>query len=283
MIIKQRINNWLQIKVFAGLGIILFGSAAIVAYLNLLSVENYANQELLSYVRQLDVQGQAIKRRGSTYATHAPRDFAPYNRDLIIFYPNFMQDLEAFEQQILHIAKTEKEFPRSILHSSDNNLRASIQNLQSNWTVFRQGFQEKLGTNPDEPRLEWGADYVQENQELINSITGMLVVTIDNAIQDQLKVNNKLSNIAMASAGTLLILVAIWFYFKIIHRISLTIKGCRRVAQGDFGYQLPTRGNDELSALANAFNTLSARTRFVLTMLTKMHSQGTAESKVDSL
>jgi hypothetical protein len=280
---KQRINNWLQIKVFAGLGVMLFGSAAIVAYLNLLSVENYANQELLSYVRQLDVQGQAIKRRGSTYATHAPRDFAPYERDLIIFYPNFMHDLEAFEQQIIRIAKTEKELPRNILHSSDNNLRASIQNLQSNWLVFRQGFQEKLGTNPDEPRLEWGADYVQENQELINSITGMLVVTIDNAIQNQLKVNNKLSNIAMAGAGALLVLVVIWFYFKIIHRISLTIKGCQRVAQGDFGYQLPTRGNDELSALAMAFNTLSARTRFVLNMLTKMHNRGSAESKVDSL
>lgn len=276
-------NNWLQIKVFIGLGLLLFGSAAVVAYLNLLAQENHASQKLLSYVKQLDIQGEAIKRRGTTYANHAPRDFAPYERDIIIFYPDFMHDLNAFDKQITNIAKEENQLPRGILHSSNTALKTSIQNLQSNWTKFKQGFQEKLGDNPSEPRLEWGAEYVKNNQELINSITGMLILTIDNAIQIQLERNNQLSKIAIASAGTLLIIGVIWFYLKVVRRITLTVKGCQRVAQGDFGFQLPTHGNDELSALSMAFNTLSARTRFVLTMLTKMHRQGSAESKVDAL
>lgn len=83
----KRFINWLQIKVFAGLGFLLFGSAAVVAYLNILSQENFSNQQLLSYIKQLDTQGQAIKRRSTTYANHAPRDYAPYERDIIIFYP----------------------------------------------------------------------------------------------------------------------------------------------------------------------------------------------------
>ena len=276
-------SNWLQIKVFVGLGLLLLGSAAVVAYLNLLAQENHANQELLSNVRQLEIRGEVIKRRATTYASHAPRDFAPYNRDLVIFYPDFMKDLTAFDIQVKDIVKAQRELPQGILHSSNDSLKISIQNLQSNWTVFKQGFQEKIGLNPDEPRLEWGADYVQENQELINSITGMLIVTIDMSIQNQLNANNKLSYYAISGAGVLLVFGVIWFYFKVVRRITLTIKGCQRVAQGDFGYQLTTKGNDELSALASAFNTLSARTRFVLTMLTKMHRHGSAESKVDSL
>ena len=109
------------------------------------------------------------------------------------------------------------------------------------------------------------------------------IITIDKAIQQQLKENDQLSIYAISSAGMLLVFGVIWFYFKVVRRITLTVKGCQRVAQGDFGYQLTTNGNDELSALATAFNILSARTRFVLTMLTKMHRQGSAESKVDSL
>ena len=276
-------NNWLQIKVFVGLGLLLFGSASIVAYLNLLAQENHANQELLSFVRQLDIRGEVIKRRATTYASHAPRDFAPYNRDLVIFYPDFMKDLTAFDIQVKHIAKAQRELPKGILHSSNDSLKTSIQNLQTNWTVFQQGFQEKIGLNPDEPRLEWGADYVKDNQELINSITGMLIVTIDKSIQNQLNANNNLSYYAISGAGILLVFGVVWFYFKVVRRITLTVRGCQRVAQGDFGYQLTTKGNDELSALASAFNTLSARTRFILTMLTKMHRHGSAESKVDSL
>lgn len=280
---NKQFTNGLQVRVFIGLGIMLLGSAAVVAYLNLLSQENNANQDLLSYVRQLDVQGQAIKRRGTTYANHAPRDYAPYERDITIFYPDFMKDLDAFDKQISHIVKVEKNLPRGLLHSDDNTLSTSILNLQSNWRNFRRGFQEKLGDNPQEPRLEWGADYVLENQELINSITGKLISTIENVIQQQLNANKQFSNIATMGAGALLILGVIWFYLRIVRRITLTVQGCQRVAQGDFGYQLPIESNDELGALANAFNTLSARTRFVLTMLSKMHRHGSAESKIDSL
>lgn len=280
---QKHSNNWLQIKVFVGLGLLLFGSTAVVIYLNFLAQENYASQQILSNVRQLNVQGEAIKRRATTYAQNAPRDYAPYERDISIFYPDFMHDLNAFDQQITVISSMENGLSRSLFHSSDKSLTSSIQTLQSNWRNFQQGLQQKLGNDPQQPRLEWGADYVQENQELINTITGMLIYKIDNVIQQQLDANKRLSKIAVSSAGTLLILGVIWFYFSVVRRISLTVKGCQRVAQGDFGYQLENRGNDELTALARAFNTLSARTRFVLTMLSKMHRYGSAESKVDSL
>ena len=283
MSMSKKFNNWLQIKVFAGLGLLLFSTAVSVTYLNLLAQDSHKNQELLSHVRQLDVQGQAIKRRAITYASNAPRDFAPYERDLLIFYPDFTKDLQAFDKQVLRLVKMERELPRSALHSKNDILKTSISNLKSNWVGFKQGFQEKIGPNINEPRLEWGADYVKDNQELINSITGNLIVTIDNAIQNQLNTNKGLSQLAMGGACVLLILGMIWFYFRVVRRITLAVKGCQRVAQGDFGYQLTIKGNDELSALAMAFNTLSARTRFVLTMLTKMHRHGSAESKVDAL
>ncbi|MDH5517597.1 MAG: HAMP domain-containing protein [Gammaproteobacteria bacterium] len=280
---KKSVINWLQIKVFAGLGVLIIGAAVIIIYINLLAEENHASQQLLSQVKQLETQGQAIKRRGATYASNAPRDYAPYFRDLVIFYPDFMNDLDAFESQIQQIEKTASALPIKTFHSVDNSLMNSITTLKDNWLSFRRGLMKKLGDNLKEPRLEWGADYVQENQQLINQITGYLIKTIDDSIEKQLHANKELTNRAFIGAGISLLLGIIWFYVSVIRRITQTIKGCQRVAQGDFGYQLKVRGNDELAALSDAFNTLSARTRFVVTMLSKMHRHGSAENKVDSL
>ena len=279
----NKITNWLQIKVFIGLGALLLGSITIVLYLDLIAQENHANQQLLSFVKQLEVQGKAIQRRGITYAENAPRDYAPYERDIIIFYPDFMRDLQAFETQITRVTQLANDMPRTLASSTSTTITDSIHNLASKWHTFKNGFEGKLGPNKKEPRLEWGADYVKENQELINNVTGMLITTIESAIKEKLEANKKLSNTSIYSAGVLLVLGIIWFYFSVIRRITLTIKGCQRVAKGDFGYQLPDQANDELGALASAFNTLSARTRFVLTMLSKMHRHGSAESKINEL
>ena len=280
---KNGMTYRLQAKVFIGLGALLLGSALIVLYLEVVARENYGNQQLLSYVKQLEIQGKAIQRRGVTYAKHAPRDYGPYNRDVIIFYPDFMRDLEAFDQQIERVADMAGNLPRTIISPSNHATLSSINTLQQQWRTFRAGFQEKLGTNVKEPRLEWGAEYVRDNQALINAITGKLITTIDAAIIKQVQENTQLTRIAVSSAGGLLLLGTIWFYFSVIRRITLTVKGCRRVAQGDFGYQLPVRRKDELGMLAAAFNTLSARTRLVVTMLSKMHQKGSAENKLDSL
>ncbi|MDH5256805.1 MAG: HAMP domain-containing protein [Gammaproteobacteria bacterium] len=280
---KKRIIKWLQIKVFLGLGALVFGAASIIFYINLLAQENHNNQQLLSYVKQLDVQGQEIKRRSSTYANNAPREYNTYYRDLVIFYPDFMLDLDAFGKLIAHIAKTASEIPKNDLQQPDTSVTVSITNLQSNWQNFRRGFLDKLGSDLKEPRLEWGADYVQANQQLINLITGQLITKIDNAIQRQLATNSQLTTTVMQISAILVLLGAIWFYFSVIRRISQTVNGCQRVAQGDFGYQLNIRGNDELSALASAFNILSARTRFVVNLISKMHSQESVDNKVSSV
>lgn len=280
---KKKVVYWLQIKVFIGLGTLLLGCALIIFYLELIARENHANQQLLSYVRQLETQGQAIQRRGITYARHAPRDYGPYERDVIIFYPDFMRDLDAFDKKIKQVATTANNLPETVISRSNGEIVSSISVLQQQWEQFRKGFQEKLGTKSKEPRLEWGAEYVQENQALINSITGNLLTTIDAAIQNQVMENTRLTRFAITGAGILLLIGVTWFYISVIRRIAITVKGCQRVAQGDFGYQLPAKRKDELGLLAVAFNTLSARTRLVVSMLSKMHQKGSVESKLDSL
>lgn len=274
-------RNWLQIKVLIGLAVLLLGTASVLGYLSMLASENHASQELLSRVRQLDTLGQAIQRRSVTYANHAPRDYEPYNRDVIIFFPDFMRDLQAYEAQalIVHEAATRPGNPIA----DDTRITATVTRLLQDWRKFMTGFREKIGDNPAEPRLEWAAEFVRDNNAMIASLTVNLIRDMEQAIQQRLARNDTLSRTALIVAGLGLLLGVVWFYYNVARRIGLTVRGCQRVAQGDFGYQLPIRGNDELARLGQAFNTLSARTRLVVNMLSRMHRPSSHDDKLAML
>lgn len=274
-------RNWLQIKVIIGLAVLLLGTASVLGYLSMLATENHASQELLSRVRQLDTLGRAIQRRSVTYANHAPRDYEPYNRDVIIFFPDFMSDLQAYEAQVSIVQETATHPGNPI--AQDARITGTVARLSQDWRKFMTGFREKIGDNPAEPRLEWAAEFVRDNNAMITSLTVNLIRDMEQAIQQRLARNDSLSRTTLIAGGLGLLLGAIWFYVNIVRRIGLTVRGCQRVAQGDFGYQLPIRGNDELARLGQAFNTLSARTRLVVNMLSKMHRPSSHEDKLAML
>lgn len=123
---KWGTGNWLQIKVVAGLTALVLGASVLVGYLTVLAEENHASQELLSRVRQLEVHGQAIQRRGLTYANNAPRDYGPYDRDVVIFYPDFMQDLDAFDRQLESMAKAAAALPSGPFHAASHGWRGLL-------------------------------------------------------------------------------------------------------------------------------------------------------------
>lgn len=279
----QRIIPWLQLKVFIGLAGLCLGALAIIYYVNQVANENYKDLELLSSVKQLNVQAESIKRRANTYAQNAPRDYEPYFRDIVIFYPDFINDLDAFEQRIKDITAATNSLSKNTDNINHQQIVSSINNLNNNWNTFRKGLAEKLGPDLKEPRLEWGADYVQENQSLVNNITGELITSIETAIMNKLDHNSQLTNNAYIGAAIISLLGIIWFYLSIVRRINITVKGCQRVAGGDFGYQLPVKSKDELGSLAIAFNHLSARTRFVITALSKLNAHDTTSDKIAAL
>ncbi len=274
-------RNWLQIKVMIALAMLLLGTAAVFGYLSMLGAENQASQELLSRVRQLDTLGQAIQRRSATYAEHAPRDYGPYDRDLIIFFPDYMRDLQAYEAQVRGVHETATHSGNPL--AGDPRITTPVTQLLEGWQGFMTGFRDKIGDNPAEPRLEWAAEYVRDNKAMIAQLTVNLIQAVEDAIQQRQARNELVTVSVFLAAGAGLLLGIIWFYYRVVRRIGLTVRGCQRVAQGDFGYQLPITGEDELARLGQAFNTLSARTRLVVNMLSKMHRPSSHDDKLAML
>lgn len=279
----MRTIKWLQIKVFIGLGLFLVSAVAITGTLWLLVQESHTSHELLSHARQVEVLGQAVQRRGLTYVAHAPRDYDTYGRDVVIFYPDFLRDLDAFDQALGATERIAQTLPMHGLGAPEGKLMQALGQMRRDWTTFRQGFAAKVGDNPNEPRLEWGAEFIRDNQPLLNQLTGELIITVETLIQERLTRINELAQWVLILGSSFVIIGIIWFYTNIIRRVEQTVAGCQRVASGDFGYQLPLRGHDEMTQLAAAFNNLSARARLVLMMLDKMQRADAIAHKLASL
>lgn len=279
---KKETKISMQVGVLIGLGLILAVSATVVAAMILALRASHANHAVLEEMGKLDEIGQAIERRALQYADHAPRDYCPYDRDVVIFYPEFLADLEAYDRLIAQAVRSVAGVGMgdAFVGGSFEAPREALNKLEAAWTKFRRELAEKLGDNPAEPRLEWGAEYIRDHKAELNAVVGELTRTVEAAIAGHQRAVDRLVVVAALAGGLLVLAIAAWFYLRVVRRVVVTVDGCRRVAQGEFGYQVPVSGRDELAVLADAVNRLSSRARLVLELLDNMQRSDTVDHKL---
>lgn len=257
----KHVKKGLQLKVLAGLGILTIVTIGSQWWNNGIYRQSVARYALLGEVRQLETVGAALQGRGQHYVNNAARDYESYARDLALFKRELLGDVENFGKLLTSLRQSSNGT------RIDESLRAGIASLQKDWADYRSGLATQLGDNKDEPRLEWGARFVSERQPAVNARVHALVEGFQNAAdRDARKAAASGIGAIIASLLTTAFALA-WFYVGVSRRIESTVRGCERVASGDFGYQMPVGADDELGQLARAFNSLSSRTRLVLSML----------------
>lgn len=238
------------------------------------------NFERLGQLSQLDAALPALLRSATNYIENAPRDYESYSRDVAVFLHDIRNDIDDLQQRLAALetelaANLGLALPRPLmaLTGSDDAhevLLASSADVRERWDTFRAGFDEAMGPDEAEPRLEWGAEYIVENADAL----GTSVSGLSNAYRSFLAEQRRLvESVLQWMLGALVVagLVGVaWFYRRVIGRIGATAQACAHVANGEFGYAIKVEGNDELSELSRAFNTVSSRSQLVVRMLTEL-------------
>jgi len=257
------VRNGLQWKVLAGLAILTVVTVGSQLWNNSLYRTSVARYSVLGEVRQLETVGVALLGRSQHYINNAARDYESYARDLALFKRELLGDVDAFDAT-LNALQQRISATQSI---SDGELTSGIMTLGHAWSAYRVGLSEQLGPNEQEPRLEWGARFVSENQPTLNAKVHALVARFQAATDSDSRKAAASGVGSVLASVAITVLALLWFFFGVTQRIRATVTGCQRVASGDFGYQMPVGAGDELGQLATAFNSLSSRTRLVLSLL----------------
>ena len=223
------------------------------------------------------------------YKDNAPRDFVSYERDLAVFNGQFQAQLQALDTDYQLLERVTGQLNNNPLFQwlNQDDTAASVamaqqQTVVQSWQVFRADLNETLG-DPDQPRLEWGAEQIMAREESLFQQAAELSKQVDTAA---LWIEQRNQNFN----DTMLILVALYvlvsfatFLLFVIRPVVRTAKACQEVSDGQYGLSVDVTGSGETRQLQEAFNELSARAALMLDLVGQLSRTGNITDKLNTI
>jgi len=236
---------------------------------------------------QLDVAN--LQQQGQHYKLNAPRDFESYNRDVAVFYKQFQQQLNTIDQTFNRANSSVITLSDSLAYSwltqQNSPLLSAIQK-QSGWHSYWQNFVTELESqigDPQEPRLEWAAEYIITNQKTATVQAQELADQIHQASNWFDNTYRQTNTFMIGFVLAYLLLSLSYFALRIIRPVLATTRACEEVAAGDYGKKVEISGSGETRRLQQAFNELSARSKLMMDMLGDINQPGDVSDKLQSI
>ena len=269
--------------------LLLTGLFAASAFYSMYVIEQQGSDDtLLQLAGKLQYKQQLLTVQAMQYKENAPRDYPSYYRDLQLYF----QDLKRVRVELndLITAFSDNDFS-PLLADADMAMmphltahcHAIATELGEAWLSFSDGLDGRIGDDPEEPRLEWGAEWILEHHDGLKDITANLIETLENDITSRTKQANAVNRLLLAFAILVALGTALWFYWRVLKPLATAVSGFRRVANGEFSYRVPEVYNNEIGWLVGAFNRLSNRLDTLRKLLTRLEQGGDLHSTLDIL
>lgn len=279
----MQLQNSHQLRTKALLGISLFIFFIILSSLYQQHIVKLTaqNHQLLGELELLKESSDSFLLSSRNYQQNAARDFESYNRDIKVFLKDLNADIDSFSKRITSLENKFKAhigfaLPDSLSNVADQDkdmamLDEAINMAQIDWKTFKKGYEEKLGADEKEPRIEWGTDFIVENHPELEKSINYMTQEYSEFLQNQSLISEKILTASQVGIVIIGLLGLLWFYFRVLKRIGNTVNACIKVANGDFGHTLRIDGNDEIGVLAKAFNLVSSRSQLVMALQNQLH------------
>ncbi|MDZ7754615.1 MAG: ATP-binding protein [Gammaproteobacteria bacterium] len=218
----------------------------------------------LQLAGRLETAAHQLAFQGMNYKENAPRDYATYYRDVRLYYQDLMAQVRAFDTIMagfgagrLSPELTGLEHP--VMPMLDDRGQDALERLAEVWQRYRSGLKEKLGDDPDEPRLEWASEFIIDHREELDAATTAMVSETQRVVGERLERINQANRIGLVAMVAITLVTILWFVLRVMRPLRIALRGFRQVARGDFGHQIRVGGVTELREMTDAFNRLSAR------------------------
>lgn len=219
---------------------------------------------LLNTTARLQHTARSLGQLAMNYAMNAPQDKASYQRDVKLYYQEMHNQIELFDE-ITESLMSEQFDPdmtaRDALFTPQlaPAVHVAVQAVEETWQDFRNGLNQSIGMDEKGPLLDRAVHYITGNHLALNESIDVLRAQIQRLASSRLEQMRLLywSTLFAVIAVTLGILA--WFFLAILGPLGQAVAGFRKVAQGDFGQQVPVAGSNELASLTVSFNRLSSR------------------------
>jgi len=251
-----------------------------------------ANQLLKDLDQELNVSSRILlelsqlREKSQQYKLNAPRDWDSYNRDVAVFYKDFSKQINDINNDFSILSGLAIS-PSPFASYGDYNQRIEYlsetnRQLKSQWEEFETQLSEKIGSR-DEPRLEWGAEYIIEN---IGNLTRNLQSANDKAQALSLEFEEFREIIALVMMTVIIVYLLITFLLMIFHVIKPVMnvaESCEIAASGEYGLQVDENASGEIKRLQKAFNELSSRSQLMMELVNTSHQGDSTRERISNI
>jgi signal transduction histidine kinase len=250
--------------------------------------QQHDDDVLVTLAAQLQVNQQNLAMQAMRYEENAPRNHASYNRDLGLYF----QDLKMARADLSRLiqAFSSNRFDRDMtgepttMHPRlGKRSQAIADRLEGEWQSFLAGLDERIGTDPAEPRLEWAAQWIVANHKPLEKTGEQLFDALRADVARRAAQANTVNRLLLGSALIVAVGVGLWFYRRVLRPLNSAVKGFRRVANGDFSHQVPIVNDDEIGWLTRTFNQLSDRLDALRSLLTGLEQGADLDATLKTL
>ncbi|TVT54748.1 MAG: HAMP domain-containing protein [Sedimenticola thiotaurini] len=271
----MKLFKMLKTQIAAALVLImlLFGSIFTLSMVALNEQQSY--NTLLNITTRLQQSAQNLVTLGLNYSMNVPQDSSSYERDVKLYYRAILSQVEMIDD-ITHSFMTE-QFSPTLTNSGaayhphlTPEAQRAVFAVEEIWKSFKEGVIEALGNDNNMPRLDKASEYIARYHSPLAASIDILLSKIQQQTEQQLNQVYQLHLALLFAAVIITFGVFGWFYLAVLKPLRYAVDGFQKVAQGDFGYQVPVASENELAMMTHSFNTLSMRLHAIFKLIDKI-------------
>ncbi|AGA32701.1 integral membrane sensor signal transduction histidine kinase [Thioalkalivibrio nitratireducens DSM 14787] len=264
------------------LAILLLGLVAVVVASSGYAVHSaqmrQQEQVVLATAARLEHASHLMREQAMNYLATPARDYSTYFRDVKLYYQDLLAHRETLDQNLGPDGRLLAA--RDGLGTADH---PAVLQAARVWADFRTGLDGALGDVPEEPRLEWGAEYVIEHAPRLEEATAALHRAFEEAARAGLNWQRRLVRVAVITALLIMLGAVYWLHTRVLRPLHHAVGAFEHVSQGDFGHQVPVPNRNEIGLMVESFNSLSYRLHALFQLIDKVQQAEDPESVLTSV
>lgn len=247
-----------------------------------------SDDTLMQLAGRLRFNQQHLTVQAMRYKENAPRDYPSYYRDLKLYFADLKKTraelseiIDAFANNHFDPILTGKSMPMRPRLPRETHRQA--QELATTWHAFLAKLDERIGPNPEEPRLEWATQWIVSEHAQLEAIAETLTTRLANDVAARAGNANVINRLLLVAALLMAVGIAAWFYGRVLKPLSIAVEGFKQVANGDFSQKVPITQDNEIGWLSESFNRLSERMDALRKLLTRLEQGANLEGTLRTL
>ncbi len=201
----------------------------------------------------------------------------------VLYRNNLKQQAEEFEKIITALQQRSLPpeltgRPEPLVCSWDSQALAQLDLTMLTWREFSKGIAAALTAETaksDIKTMRQVADYIMENEGWLTVVAANLTNAFQAMMEGKMRLISHFNQASLIFSFLAVVVLLLMLYFSFIFPLRQTMSGVERIANGEFGFQIPQQGSRELGHMVGRLNLFSRRINSIFQLTDRISQANT--------